>query len=93
MHHYHFIRLFRAGKQPSQDPMLEEAPTPDGGTPNSTVQGWSEPCPDVLHGRCRVDFSAMCYLYGRNLFELTGRKVPIGLIGSYVGGTADELWR
>ena len=53
MHDYHFVRLFRAGKQASQTPMSEEAATPNGGTPHSTVQGWSEPCPASLAGLCQ----------------------------------------
>ena len=67
-------------------------PPSDGGS-NATVPGWSAPCPRVDgRPRCRVDFSAMCWLFGRNLFEMLGRKRPIGLIASYVGGRPDEAW-
>ena len=38
----------------------------------------------------------MCYFFGRNLQatlkERIGKILPIGLIGTYYGGTADELW-
>jgi hypothetical protein len=39
----------------------------------------------------------MCYFYGRNIFDSLKRRGgdharPIGLIGTYWGGTADELW-
>ena len=32
----------------------------------------------------------MCYFYGRNIQAQL--DIPIGLIGTYWGGTADELW-
>ena len=60
------------------------------------VLGWSKPCA-AGNGttECRVDFSNMCWFYGRDVFaalEATGSPRPIGLIGTYWGGTADELW-
>ena len=88
------IRLFRVGRFSASTPQAEVAPTTDGGS-YTAVQGWSSPCPPELGGRCRVDFSAMCWFYGRNVQQYLrqqGRDVPIGLIGDYVGGTADELW-
>ena len=44
---------------------------------------------------CRVDFSNVCYFFGRNIFATlsqAGKARPVGLIGTYWGGTADELW-
>ena len=36
----------------------------------TTVQGWSEPCPVVNGTRfCRVDFSNICWFYGRDLYS------------------------
>ena len=88
------IRLLRVGKFSASTNQLEARPATDGGS-YTAVQGWSDPCPAALGGRCRVDFSAMCWFYGRNVQQYLrqqGRNVPIGLVASYVGGTADELW-
>lgn len=51
--------------------------------------GWVPP--SVMGGQ----FSAACYFFGRDVFHYlnsTGQARPIGLIGSYVGGTPDEHW-
>ena len=37
-------------------------------------------------------FSAVCWLYGRNLHRTFNYKIPIGLVASTWGGTAIELW-
>ena len=40
-------------------------------------------------------FSATCWFYGRDIYEKLGEgkdKRPLGLIGTYVGGTPDEHW-
>ena len=37
-------------------------------------------------------FSAVCYLYGRDLYTALGGKIPIGLIASNVGGTSIRHW-
>jgi sialate O-acetylesterase len=90
-----YVRLFRAGEQKgsSTHAPLEPLPAPDGGSGFTPPSGWSRPCP--LDGSpCRVDFSNMCYFFGRNIFHATSQHAPrpIGLIGTYWGGTADELW-
>eukprot|EP00041_Stephanoeca_diplocostata_P002274 m.25095 g.25095 ORF g.25095 m.25095 type:complete len:621 (+) comp13137_c0_seq1:240-2102(+) len=92
MRNYPFIRLFRAGHQLSPIKMLEFAPAEDGGS-MPAVQGWSTPC--IASGHCRVDFSNICWFFGRDTFvalSAINRTRPIGLIGTYFGGTADELW-
>jgi hypothetical protein len=38
-------------------------------------------------------FSAVCYLYGRDLYTALGGSVPIGLVASNVGGTFIQLWQ
>ena len=83
----HPIRLFRAGKQSTPTPMLEPHPNDPGGS-TVAVQGWTSPT--TADGIDRVDFSAMCYFFGRNIQAQL--NIPIGLIGTYWGGTADELW-
>jgi sialate O-acetylesterase len=45
--------------------------------------------------KCRVDFSAMCWFYGRNVHKAladAGTPRPIGLIQSCQSGTPDEAW-
>ena len=82
-----YIRLFRAGKQSTSTPMLEPHSNDPGGS-TVAVQGWTSPT--TAGGIDRVDFSAMCYFFGRNIQAKL--DIPIGLIGTYWGGTADELW-
>jgi sialate O-acetylesterase len=81
------IRLFRAGKQSTTTPMLEPHLNDPGGS-TVAVQGWTPPT--TADGIDRVDFSSMCYFFGRNIQAQL--DIPIGLIGTYWGGTADELW-
>jgi len=38
------------------------------------------------------EFSAVCWVFGREVFKGLGGKVPIGLISSNKGGTAIERW-
>ena len=89
------VRLIRAGQHASATPAAELAPPNSGGSRPPTV-GWSKPCPDDTVASCRSDFSNVCYFYGRNIHHLLetkkGEGVPVGLIGTYWGGTADELW-
>ena len=82
-----YIRLFRAGKQNTDEPMLEPHPNDPGGS-TVAVQGWTPAT--TADGIDRVDFSSMCYFFGRNIHVQL--DIPIGLIGTYWGGTADELW-
>lgn len=92
MRNYPFIRLFRAGHQLSSVEMLEFAPAENGGS-MPAVQGWSPPC--TASGKCRVDFSNICWFFGRDTFvtlSALNKTRPIGLVGTYFGGTADELW-
>ena len=98
MKNYPYLRLFRVGRNQQPAPVLEPLPASDGGS-DALVTGWSRPCPpNGTEGTspCRVDFSNVCYFFGRNIqagLKIAQKKtVPIGLIGTYVGGTADELW-
>lgn len=36
------------------------------------------------------EFSAVCWLFGRNVFNSIGGNIPIGLISNNWGGTRDE---
>lgn len=57
-------------------------PRPDFAGPNP----WHLPPDTSGH------FSAACWFYGRDIFEYLNRSRPIGLIGTYVGGTPDQSW-
>lgn len=90
------IRLFRTGHQSTAVPMLEQLPPADGGSMKA-IDGWTAPCLVTADGveRCRVDFSSMCYFYGRDVYSVLaaeGRARPIGLIQSCWSGSPDEPW-
>ena len=95
MREFPSVRLFRTGHQSTATPMLEELPPHDGGSMDP-VDGWTAPCLTV-NGveKCRVDFSSMCYFYGRNVYsmlEAEGRPRPIGMIQACWSGSPDEPW-
>eukprot|EP00750_Incisomonas_marina_P031081 INCI7703.4.p1 GENE.INCI7703.4~~INCI7703.4.p1 ORF type:complete len:615 (+),score=67.28 INCI7703.4:127-1971(+) len=37
-------------------------------------------------------FSAVCWYFGKNVFQQLGGTVPVGLVSSNVGGTGVQLW-
>lgn len=37
-------------------------------------------------------FSAVCWFFGRNLYDKLGKAVPIGLVSSAWGGTRIQAW-
>lgn len=92
---YEHIRFIRAGHSAPAMPALELPPPHDGGDMKE-VNGWTVPCP-VIGGKreCRVDFSAMCWFYGRDIYTVlavAGKARPIGLIESCWSGSPDEDW-
>lgn len=65
---------------------LFQVPSLPSRVPLTAMQaGWKVCAPDTVPG-----FSAVGYYFGRELREL--RKRPIGLIGSYWGGTPAQAW-
>jgi hypothetical protein len=60
--------------------------------------GWTPATPEVLSSDGKGSaqpvwtgsFSAVCYLYGRQI--QAARGYPVGLISSFIGGTPDECW-
>lgn len=72
------LRMFRVGQQVT----LEPAEDCDGAwnvcTPASVLEGGGK------------GFSAVAYLFGREIHEASG--VPVGLIGTYVGGSPCASW-
>ena len=96
MINYPHMRLYRGGQIAGVTSEQLELPRPTSGGSKEVTIGWSKPCPSGDFNSCRSDFSSMCYFFGRNLQATlklkTGKILPIGLIGTYYGGTADELW-
>lgn len=93
---YSAIRLIRAGHRTSTGPSLELPPPAQGGETYAPVLGWTHPCP-TIDGEvtCRVDMSALCWLFGRNIFNGLadrGTPRPIGMIESCWSGSPDEAW-
>ncbi|XP_053222457.1 sialate O-acetylesterase isoform X1 [Podarcis raffonei] len=79
--HYSLVRVFSAGLVQSEVELQDLA---------SVSLPWSIPTAKNLgHGDFSY-FSAVCWLFGRYLFEKL--KYPIGLIDSSWGGTPIEAW-
>ena len=98
---YENIRLIRYGHQSTKTEMLEGLP-PHAieAEDHPSIVGWTKPC-DVFPGyggkkTCRVDFSSMCWFFGRNIFhklaDVSASARPIGLIQSCWSGSPDEDW-
>eukprot|EP01045_Picozoa_sp_COSAG04_P045826 COSAG04_NODE_16276_length_504_cov_1.400000_1_plen_110_part_10 len=82
---YPHIRLFTAGEhkqaQPGQAPLhdLQDVAQPWFVANRSTTAGPG--------GGAFGAFSAVCWLFGRELSDRLGASIPIGLINNNVGGT------
>jgi len=72
------IRVFTTGRGTSSDKPLDDV--------NVVLQPWD------LAKNAIEEFSAVCWVFGREVFKGLGGKVPIGLVSSNKGGTAIELW-
>jgi sialate O-acetylesterase len=51
-----------------------------------TSRGWQTP------SKTGGIFSAMCWYFGRDVYDKLSPKVPVGLIETNVGGTPDQHW-
>jgi sialate O-acetylesterase len=80
---YPKIRLFSTTLVPSASPVEELL--------QLSLQNWSIASPASVGGPPAYYFSAVCWLYGRMIYEALGGR-PLGLIVSSWGGTAIELW-
>jgi hypothetical protein len=64
----------------------------------SSHEDWSKPSVfGSNYSTCQSDgifqpFSAVCWYFGKDIFERLGESVPIGLVASQVGGTPVEAW-
>ena len=87
---YPHIRLFTVGEpkqaQPGQAPLhdLQDVAQPWFVANSSTTAGPG--------GGAFGAFSAVCWLFGRELSDRLGASIPIGLINNNVGGTLIEKW-
>ncbi|XP_078282673.1 sialate O-acetylesterase isoform X2 [Rhinoraja longicauda] len=79
--HYPYIRLFQAGLRESAEELTDLA---------SIAVQWSAPTAEILGKGNFTSFSAVCWLFGRYLYEKL--KYPIGLVESCWGGTPIEAW-
>ena len=85
--HYPNIRLFSAGQ--SVPPSQFAAPQVD----ISPVElPWSRASPATVGGGNWTHFSAVCWLFGRTLFDALGGAVPLGLLSVNWGGTDIQTW-
>ncbi|XP_002124647.2 sialate O-acetylesterase-like [Ciona intestinalis] len=78
---YDKIRLFTVGSVEYLLPLYDLV---------SVIQPWSIPSAETLVGPPWTYFSAVCWFYGKKLYEVLG--VPIGLISSAYIGSAIEPW-
>ncbi|KAM4651390.1 sialate O-acetylesterase isoform 2-T2 [Discoglossus pictus] len=78
---YTHIRIFTAALETSQTELQDLA---------KVDLQWSRPTPENLGHSDFTYFSAVCWLYGRYLYETL--KYPIGLVESVWGGTPVEAW-
>ncbi|KAI4892158.1 hypothetical protein NFI96_026126, partial [Prochilodus magdalenae] len=75
------VRVFQAALEHSNVELIDLA---------GVEVPWSRPTPEVLGGKDFTHFSAVCWLFGRYLYETL--KYPVGLVESCWGGTPVEAW-
>jgi len=82
---YPSIRLFSVGQGTSSPTPLDDLQT--------IQEGWTVANhTSIAAGGAFGYFSAVCWIFGRELFDALGGKVPIGLISNNWGGTPVESW-
>lgn len=60
---------------------------------NKPSLNWTTPCVNMSDTRtCRTQFSAVCWMMGRALFEALDPPRPIGLMQASWGGTSATQW-
>jgi len=58
----------------------------------SLYHSWVPASANVVGGKAWSEFSAVCWLFGRDVFDGLGGTTPIGLISSNWGGTPLQAW-
>lgn len=79
---YPNLRLFYVPKELSTTPLDDFS--------NKTQ--WKVSNPQTVGGKPWTYFSAICYFFGRDLYNFFQGKLPIGLIESSWGGTYIQAW-
>jgi len=72
------LRLFRVGQAVAAEPAAD------------CTGGWVLCTPESILAGGGKGFSAVAYLFGREIHEASG--VPVGLVGTYVGGSRCAAW-
>ena len=80
------IRLFMVTQKPLPAPATEMAPP----APHSTEGQWLVCSPSTVKQNGWNGFSAVGYFFGRDIAAYTHQ--PVGLIGTYWGGTPAQSW-
>jgi sialate O-acetylesterase len=81
---YPNIRVFTVGQGNSS-----QTPFTDLG---SVEQNWTAVTPKSVGGPEFGYFSAICYFFGRDVFNALGGSVPLGLVSDNWGGTCLQSW-
>lgn len=85
---YPQIRIMTVGQGTASATPLPELAT--------IAQNWSVASPSTVGAGNWSEFSAVCWLFGRDLQDslkqLTGAVVPIGLVSTNWGGTPVQYW-
>jgi hypothetical protein len=82
---YPAMRIFTVGQGNFSSP----APLTDLG---SVEQPWTAVTPASVGGGAFDFFSAIGYLFGRDIFNALGGSVPVGIISNNWGGTCLQSW-
>jgi sialate O-acetylesterase len=81
------LRLFVVRGAPALEPQTDVAPT----SPTSVVCKWEVCTPAFLNTKLGAHaFSAIGYYFAREIRRVTGK--PVGVIGTYWGGTPAQAW-
>jgi sialate O-acetylesterase len=92
--HYPNLRLSTVATLPGAKQPVHDVPSIANYTDASgKVVAWRRSEPDAFAPATSTTFSyfsAVCYLFGRDLYRMKGGAVPIGLVASDVGGVKIE---
>ncbi|KAL3892624.1 MAG: hypothetical protein SGPRY_014949 [Prymnesium sp.] len=81
---YPLIRLFTVGQKTKSREPLSDLQTVE--------EGWSVASAKAVGNGTFTYFSAVCWVFGREVFDALDGEVPIGLISNNWGGTPVESW-